>query len=339
MSEISARWGYDPKFYPLYVGLYPLSFIYSSIVRFRNFLYLNGFLKRVKLNIPVISVGNLTMGGTGKTPFVIACARYFRGKGLKVGVVSKGYGRREKGYRLILRDDIRDPYECSFHWGEEAVLVAMKADVPVMVSDIKAEGALLLQQYGVDIVIVDDGFQHLRLERDVDVLLVDGIRGFGNRLVFPAGPLREPLSSIGRAGIIVITKEKNYSHLYDIGGVLNRVPLFFFEATYNFVRDGRNVDELPEEVFLVTQVANPWGVLKLISDRGIRVKGVRVFRDHRKYNYRDFKDLMGLDVVITEKDLLNMSRDLVEDIRPFVISMDGDISGDIGKYLEGLIWH
>lgn len=338
MDEISSRWGYDPKFYPLYVGLYPLSFIYSSIIRFRNFLYLNGFLKRVKLNIPVISVGNITMGGTGKTPFVIACGRYFKSKGLKVGVVSKGYGRRKRGYKLILREEIDDPYECSLQWGEEAVLVAIKADVPVMVSDSKAEGALLLERYGVDMVIVDDGFQHLRLERNVDVVLVDGIRGFGNKLVFPSGPLREPLSSICRANMIVLTKERNYSHLYDVDGVLNRLPVFFFETSYTFIRDGRKVDDLPEEVFLVTQVANPLGVLKLLGDRGVKVRGVRIFRDHRKYEYRDFKDLMGLDVIITEKDLLNMPVELVEKMRPFVISMDGDIGGDIGRYLEGLIW-
>ncbi len=301
-------------------------------------MYSYGVLKKVKIDVPVISVGNLVVGGVGKTPFVIALARYFKRKGLNVGVVSKGYGRIKRGYRLLIKEEIDDIFRDSVDWGEEAVLVAIKAGVPVMVADSKSEGALLLERYGVDLVIIDDGFQHLKLERDVNILLIDGIREFGNRLLFPAGPLREPISSVKRADMVVVTKRKSISFLMDIEGVLNRTPVFFFNPGYVLLRGGKPLERSIQEVFVVTQVANPNGVVEILSSRGIKVSGLRVKRDHTRYDRGDFEGLIGRDVVITEKDLFNMPPKLIDEVDPIVVSLQEDLPEEIGSYLEELLW-
>ena len=165
--------------------LLPLAALFWLAVTVRRGAYRVGLLASQRLPVPVIVVGNLTVGGTGKTPLVIWLARHLAARGWRPGVVSRGYGARVEGSVPISADT--DPALA----GDEPVLVAQRAGCRVVVDRDRARGARLLAQGGCDVVIADDGLQHYRLRRDVEVCVVDGVRRFGNGFLLPAGPLRE----------------------------------------------------------------------------------------------------------------------------------------------------
>jgi tetraacyldisaccharide 4'-kinase len=168
-----------------------LASVYAVVVRLRRVLYDIGVMPRVRLPVPVIVVGNITAGGTGKTPLTIALVEALRARGWKPGVVSRGYGGNA---RLPLRVDARSDPSMA---GDEPCLIARTTAAPVAVGrDRVAAAGLLLESTAVDVLIADDGLQHYRLRRDVEICVIDGERRFGNGRVLPAGPLREP---VGRA--------------------------------------------------------------------------------------------------------------------------------------------
>jgi tetraacyldisaccharide 4'-kinase len=191
----------------LVVALVPPSLLYSSIQRIRTFLYSAGILVPKRLPRPVISVGNITVGGTGKTPATAYIARYLMAQGLKVAVLSRGYGGSREGQTAIVADGVSillDAGQC----GDEPYLLA--ATVPglmvVMGADRHRAGMLAMERLSPDIFLLDDGFQHLRLRRDLDILLLDCARPFGNGWTLPAGLLREPRSAAQRADLVMYTR-------------------------------------------------------------------------------------------------------------------------------------
>src|SRR2546426_2611107 len=184
----------------LLAPLIPLSRLYGLAMRARASLYARGLLKQQSLPCRVISVGNLTIGGTGKTPVVIAVATALRDRGRKVGVISRGYKRRSRTSILEISDGrtLRgDPGDS----GDEPFLIAQRCPgVPVAVgADRPRVGRYLLDRHHIETLILDDGYQHLALRRDVDLLVVDAAAPFGNGYLLPRGRLREPLSSMARA--------------------------------------------------------------------------------------------------------------------------------------------
>ncbi|TAM43075.1 MAG: tetraacyldisaccharide 4'-kinase, partial [Rhodanobacter sp.] len=174
----------------------PLAALYGGVIRLRGRLYRWDWLRSVRLPVPVIVVGNLTVGGTGKTPLTIALAEALRAHGYRPGVVSRGYGghRREP----LLLGDTSDPTEV----GDEPCLIRATG-VPVAIGRQRPVAAQLLLDAGCDVVIADDGLQHYALARDVEVCVIDGVRRFGNQRLLPAGPLREPLARLARVDLRV----------------------------------------------------------------------------------------------------------------------------------------
>lgn len=164
---------------------YPLSGLYGAVVAIRRALYRAGVLRAVRLSRPVIVVGNITVGGTGKTPLTLALVEALRARGYRPGVVSRGYGgtRREP----MLLDEAPNPSEV----GDEPCLLRLSG-VPVAIGRDRPAAAQLLVDHGCDVLIADDGLQHYRLARDVEICVIDGERRFGNALLLPAGPMREP---------------------------------------------------------------------------------------------------------------------------------------------------
>jgi len=182
------RYWYESIPPPWYSRL--LAFVYGALVALRRGMYRIGWLRCQQLPVPVIVIGNLTAGGSGKTPLTIALVEYLRGVGFHPGVVSRGYGGTLCG--PILLDDEHSPSQV----GDEPYLIRQCSGVPVAIGTGRVAAARLLLGQGVDLILADDGLQHYALGRDLELCVIDGIRRFGNALLLPAGPLREPLSRL-----------------------------------------------------------------------------------------------------------------------------------------------
>ena len=184
-----------------------LSFVYALILQLRVLVYKAGLLRSFRLPCPVISVGNLTVGGTGKTPMTLYLARWFMDRGKRVVILSRGYGGSLEGTIRIVADGstiLLSPGDA----GDEPYLLAnsLPGVMVVIGSDRYQAGCLALERLNPDIFILDDGFQHLRLKRDLNLLLLDCEKPFGNGRTLPAGILREPVSAIERADLVIFTR-------------------------------------------------------------------------------------------------------------------------------------
>ncbi|MCC9002187.1 MAG: tetraacyldisaccharide 4'-kinase, partial [Candidatus Competibacter sp.] len=191
------RYGYSLNL--VAVLLWPLSLLFGLVARIRRFLYRNNVLKSVGLSVPVIVVGNISVGGTGKTPLVAQLVELLRDAGYKPGVVGRGYGGQSTQWpRSVMADS--DPVQV----GDEPVLLARRCRCPVVVGPDRVVAAqLLYETYDCNVIISDDGLQHYRLRRDIEIAVVDGFRRFGNAACLPAGPLREPPSRLREVDFVV----------------------------------------------------------------------------------------------------------------------------------------
>lgn len=198
MRGLAEQWSSDGWLSRL---LAPLGLFYGTLMRLRRGLYRRGILKAHDLPVPVVVVGNLTVGGTGKTPLVIALAERLRALGRRPGVVSRGYGRQGQGVAVVSEGGQRllEVGQC----GDEPALMADRLRLPVVVGADRAEAVRRAAALGCDCVVADDGFQRLSLPRDRAFVVVDANRGFGNGRCLPAGPLREPVSALTDADAVV----------------------------------------------------------------------------------------------------------------------------------------
>src|SRR2546422_4631912 len=201
----------------LLAPLIPLSRLYGLAMRARASLYARGLLKQQSLPCRVISVGNLTIGGTGKTPVVIALATALRDRGRKVGVISRGYKRRSRTSILEISDG-RTLRGHPGDSGDEPFLIAQSCPgVPVAVgADRPRVGRYLVDRFDLDTLVLDDGFQHLALRRDMDILVLDAGAPFGNGYLLPRGRLREPLSAMERASAVLVTRASQAQRLDEL---------------------------------------------------------------------------------------------------------------------------
>jgi tetraacyldisaccharide 4'-kinase len=253
---------------------------------------------RVKLPVPVISIGNLSTGGTGKTPLTIWMCELLLRTGFHPAVLTRGYGRRGRRYGRVL--PIGNPGELSDLFGDEPVMMsAYLPAVPVWVGrDRAASGKAALAQGGVDVLILDDGFQHLALERDLDIVLLDCRSPFGNGHVLPAGPLREPLSNLKRADALVIT---HADRVIDSAPLTEKLESFFpgtsvFACRHKVrgisLRAGGPVFGL--DAFLdrgavvFAGIAGPDGFFEDLRSAGIKIRETFSFPDHHRYTAADF---------------------------------------------------
>jgi tetraacyldisaccharide 4'-kinase len=303
---------------PIKILLWMLSLIYGLAVRVLIFFYR---LKPIRLNCKVISVGNITLGGTGKTALVEFIARYLRSRGHKVAILTRGYKRKITDYGLTISD-----YE---EMGDEPyMLKANLKGIPVIVDADRGRAAnLAIREYGVDTVILDDGFQQWRIAKDLDIVTIDVNNPLGNRRLLPRGILREPVSSLGRADLLVLTKI-NLSKAQDvekIKGELNRLsPLgLIIESTHKPVGfyDIASPTELfdakalrGETVTLFSGIGDPDSFEDLITGLGINIGLSFRFPDHYNYTQEDLDKIIkdsrdkNLDTIITtQKDAARLS--------------------------------
>lgn len=311
-----SRWG------PRDLLLAPAA-LYGLVVRSRVALYRSGILRARRLGGRVVSVGNLTVGGTGKTPAVIALAKLLRAPGRRLGVLTRGYGRGTS--EMVVLDGSQD---FQGDWkglvaraGDEPVLLARHLpEVPVGVAaDRFAAGQRLEREYGVNVLLLDDGFQYLRLERELNIVLLDASREDDGLL--PRGRRREPWSALTRAQIILITRVEQADPTPWIRHVRAANPsakIFYAKTVLESVRDAARETAVPpadwqgRRGLAFCGLGNPRAFLRNLADWGVDVAGRRLFPDHHRYTSDDAAELLRAAeqkqcqfLVTTEKDVAN----------------------------------
>jgi tetraacyldisaccharide 4'-kinase len=268
--------------------------IYGAGVSFRNALFDRSTFKSRRLAGPVISVGNLSVGGSGKTPFVLLLGELLKARGVKFDVLSRGYGRRTRGVLLV------DPGGSSRDFGDEPLLIARRLGVPVIVGEDRFEaGQFAEKQFGAQLHVLDDGFQHRALARDFDIVLVTP-EDARDRLL-PAGRLREPLKSLSRADAVVLTSGASPESFPVEGKLIWRV------------RRGISPNNVPSRPVVFCGIARPKNFLMQLRTAGIEPLAEALYRDHHGYTEQDIRDLLQLrqkseadGFVTTEKDAINL---------------------------------
>jgi len=337
----------------LLAPLIPLSRLYGLAMRARASLYARGLLKQQSLPCRVISVGNLTIGGTGKTPVVIALATALRDRGRKVGVISRGYKRRSRTSILEISDG-RTLRGHPGDSGDEPFLIAQRCPgVPVAVgADRPRVGRYLLDRHHIETLILDDGYQHLALQRDVDLLVVDAAAPFGNGYLLPRGRLREPLSSMARASAVLVTRASQAQRLDELKATVRAaapaVPIWITDfAPSAVVQVGGSTSVEPsvlkgERVLAVSGIGNPESFRWLLAAVGATVVDHCVFADHHAYSQDDLGRIRrsaaqaGVDrIVSTEKDAVKLAQ-LIQTLSPS--EGEGRVRGDIWAVRIDLQW-
>lgn len=271
--------------------LWPLSFIYRIFIFIRRKFYQFHFLKINYLSIPVIVVGNITIGGTGKTPVVIALALFLKEKGWRPGIISRGYGGNTKHFPCLVHQNSN-----AREVGDEPILIARHTGCPTMIDPDRSRGAKsLLKRSNCNIVISDDGLQHLSLGRDIEIVVVDGERRFGNNFCLPAGPLREPISRLNSVDF-VISKGTAQTNEFK----LCLIPDYFYQLIQTKNKQSKEYF-LGRKVHAVAGIGNPDQFFKTLRKLGLNIIE-HPFPDHYLFKPRDFNYGDDAIVIMTEKD-------------------------------------
>ena len=304
----------------------PLSAIYSVVTRARMTGYRRGWFSVAKLSAPVISIGNLTTGGTGKTPLVEwVCIAVVRETGKRACVLTRGYGRANPQSQVVVSDGNK-LLASEREAGDEPYLLAKNLlGIAAVVSnpDRAAAGKWASKNLGSEVFVLDDGFQHLRLSRDLDIVTIDATNPWGGGSLLPYGRLREPRAGLSRADCIVITRTEQVEDLVSLSESVQRlagaIPVFTSRMTTSGIRrlNGESVDNeslLGQPVAAFCGVGNPESFFKQLRQEGYEPVFTRAFADHHDYNQADLnrltkeaKDHGASGLITTAKDALKLA--------------------------------
>lgn len=276
---------------PWLILLTPVSLVYRLVVRARRLAYRGGFLRQHRMPVPVVVVGNITVGGTGKTPLVAWLAGFLKEAGYHPGIVARGYKGKARRWPQPVRPD-SDPVMV----GDEAVLLAGMSQCPVAVAPRRPEAArLLIEQDSCDLILSDDGLQHYALQRDIEIVVIDGLRRLGNGFCLPAGPLREPATRLAEVDFVVINGRANkgeYSMKMEAAGARNLV-------------DDREIRELAsfrgQSVHGVAAIGHPERFFAMLRQAGLQVEE-HAFPDHHSFAQTELAFNDDRPVFMTAKD-------------------------------------
>jgi tetraacyldisaccharide 4'-kinase len=309
----------------LTLALTPFSSLYGAAMKARRALYGSGRLRVHELGAPVISVGNLTMGGTGKTPLVEWIARELAQTGMRVCVLTRGYGRTNPTRRIIVSDGNEILADAATA-GDEPLLLAenLKGQAAVISDpDRVAAAAWAVENFQSDVFVLDDGFQHLRVARDLNILTLDATKPWGNGKLLPAGILRESPAELARADCIVITRADDPNTTQALRGYIaacsRDIPVFCSQMKLiglRAVHPGQRLDS-PEEIKASRIAAfcglgNPESFLSLLRRSGYRLAHTQVFRDHYRYEQPDVDNLEREAVTRGAQFLVTTAKDEVK---------------------------
>ena len=330
---------------------YVFSLIYGQLVNLKLSMYHIGWFKKERLTCFVISLGNVTVGGTGKTPTAQHLAREIRDMGYRVAILNRGYRAKWRGAVGIVSDGHALKMDAETAGDEAFMLAKHLPNVPVLIGPERAvTGRYAIEHFGAQVAILDDGYQHWQLERDMDILLVDAVNVFGNGYLLPRGTLREPLSHIDRADVCLMTKVDQAApgaieYIWETFRSYNQDGLILesIHQPRQFVRladwyediaaGGVPVTELKgKKVLAVSAIGNPASFEQTLADLGIEIVESMRYPDHHDYGEKDMAEVLyraetlGVEaIIITEKDAVKVPGDVVRAkwrIPMYVISVE-----------------
>lgn len=291
----------------LMIILFPFSLIYEIAITLRKILFTLRLIPSAKISVPVVIIGNITVGGAGKTPLTKHIASELQQQNIKFGIILRGYKSTTKSARLVNADDN------SLEVGDEALIYA-QAGFKVAIGSKRINAAkLLLQTYpDIQIILADDGMQHYYLRRDMEICVVDSSRMFGNQQLLPLGPLREPMERLKKVTAIVINGNYNREKLNEI--LLEyKTPKYYqhIQLTnfYNPVLNQyKSIEEMStvENIMAVAGIGNPGRFYDTLDQNGIKIQKVKSFPDHYHYQANDISD--KYEIITTEKDYTKLAQ-------------------------------
>lgn len=337
--------------------LLPFSLLYGLIIELRNILFNCNIFNVKKVKARVISVGNIHLGGTGKTPTVIFLADLLKPYYSKIGILSRGYKRKSKGYVLVSDGycTIKDVDKC----GDEIFLTAQETGCAAAVCEKRVEGAeKLIHDADVDLIILDDGFQHRWIHRDINILLFDAEtiqkKDFMFHKLLPSGYMREPLRNSKRADVIIINHKFSQAKINHkkFDKIFRDKPVFHAHYEISGLVDLKfnkiySIEEFNgQKSLLVSGIANPSSFIKIINNSNIKVKDKILFGDHKKYSLENIQKIRkkfystnATSVLTTEKDAVKLAKYLneLDDIDIFYIKIKLNVENhsDLLKILQG----
>lgn len=289
MANLTKYW-YQPELHPKLFGLLPLTKLFSVCVHTRRLLYKKKIFSVKTFPIPVIVVGNITVGGTGKTPMVIWLCDFLKKQGYSPGIITRGVGgiKHKKAHRVQANDDAK-------FVGDEAILLSKNTACPVVVGvNRPAAAQKLLTETTCNIIISDDGLQHYRLARDIEIVMVDAVRRFGNQQLLPAGPLREPIQRLHHVDFVVENGDVAKSEYHMQLQAQELIAL-------NDPQQTLSVQACQKRVHAVAAIGHPRRFFATLESLGFEVIA-HEFPDHYHFRAEDLQFNDALPVIITEKD-------------------------------------
>ncbi|AKJ42612.1 tetraacyldisaccharide 4'-kinase [Pragia fontium] len=319
---IERIWSGESKWYLL---LLPLSWLYGLVSGIRRLGYRCGLLKSWRAPLPIVVVGNLTAGGNGKTPVVIWLVENLQQQGIKVGVVSRGYGGKAERYPLVLEQTTTTDMA-----GDEPVLIFQRTGAPVAVAPARASAVkALLSQYPLDVIITDDGLQHYALQRDIELVVIDGVRRFGNGWWLPAGPMRERAGRLASVDAIITN-----------GGLAHRneIPMVLKPGeAINLVSGERKAVTDLKHIVAMAGIGHPPRFFQTLASLNIVPEQTHAFADHQPYSESLLSPLANAEQVLlmTEKDAVKCRSFAAQNW--WYLPVDAELPTGDGLNLLGLI--
>lgn len=319
MHWLERHWYHDNLLSRL---LAPVSWLYCALMALRRLAYRHGVRHSIRIGAPVIIIGNVTVGGTGKTPLVIWLARYLADMGHRPGIVTRGYGGAADAWPQIVTAD-SDPAQV----GDEPVVLARRGGCPVLADPNRVRGAeSLVRGYGCNIIVSDDGLQHLRLARDIEIVVIDGARRFGNGRCLPAGPLREPAARVQTADVVLVHGDAVGNEWGMKLAARGLMPLLGNAETMAPETLGRN------SVHAVAGIGHPERFFRQLEQLGLRL--IRhAYPDHHRFGRNDIAFGDGLPVIMTEKDAVKCRRLIALGEPYWYLAVDAEPDPRFGPWL------
>ena len=330
--------------------LLPLSIIYGAATYIRNVLFDRNLLKQHQFNLPVLSIGNITVGGTGKTPFTCFMADLLKELGYKPGIVSRGYGRKSKGV-LIVHNGTSVCSNVAESGDEPYMIGKILRDTPIIVSEEKYHGIEeMIKNFDVNFIILDDAFQHRKVKRDLDIVLMNSQEPKSHYHLLPLGRLRESLSGLRRADIIIHTKHNGHTqpHMSDRVKKYSTAPQLVSMNEFKILQYKNNeyisvnISEL-NNVVAFCGIARPESFTSILDDLGLEVSDLHSFNDHQEYNTKILDRLQtslemcqSKSILTTEKDLVKLPDLFLKNVNIYILKVSMELTP---KSREILIQH
>jgi len=315
--------------------LWPLYLVYRVVTLLRKYLYQVRFFKSYRAKVPVIVVGNITLGGTGKSPLVAYLVESLKEMGFKPGVVSRGYGAK------ISSEQVREVHTNSLvsEVGDEPLMLKLRVDCPIFVSPTRALAVQALENQGCDIVITDDGLQHYALGRDIEICVFDGERKWGNGFLLPMGPMREPLKRINKTDFVVMNGADWLERLQP------KTTAFRMDLEASNLQSLNNDQSLSlsalkgKEVVAIAGIGNPERFFNTLVMEGLLVES-HGFNDHHAYTQSDVSFKGERPLIMTEKDAVKCRTFNLSDAwyLPVSAKLSGELATQIVTVLKSKGW-